>query len=160
MDISVFLRLQPGFDHFPEQDIATLTRMLNVQMYPPKQVFTTRGVENEYLYLILEGAVVTNTTHDLSVDSTDHTLRAGEWFGFLSLVARLPAFENRIAVGNVVLASFHRTHFDELLELAPPVGLHFLYMLAKQVARTLAMQNQMRQAQPAGPGHSIIRGDI
>lgn len=146
MDIKYFLRLQPGFEMFSNTDIDVFARMLNVALYPASHAFTERGEQGHALYLIMDGAV-TMTNGDVQPGNRDdRSLRIGEWFGMLSLVENLPAFENCRASESVTVASFNRLQFDELFELAPPIGRHLLYMLAKQLARTLIAQNNRLSA--------------
>lgn len=146
MDIKYFLRLQPGFDIFSNADLDVFARMLNVALYPASHSFTVSGEQGHALYLIMDGAV-TMTNGDVQPGNRDdRSLRIGEWFGLLSLVENLPAFENCSASESVTVASFNRVQFDELFELAPPIGRHLLYMLAKQLARTLIAQNNRLSA--------------
>ena len=146
MDINYFLRLQPGFENFSTADLDVFARMLNVALYPARHSFTVRGEQGHALYLIMDGAV-TMTNGDVQPGNRDdRSLRIGEWFGLLSLVENLPAFENCSASESVTVASFNRVQFDELFELAPPIGRHLLYMLAKQLARTLIAQNNRLSA--------------
>jgi len=155
MDLEYFLRLQPGFDNFSDADIAIFSSMLNVSIYPAKHVFTSVGEQNRVLHLIMDGAVVISDPGGDALLGSERTLRVGEWFGLLSLVENLPSFENGIALDPVTVASFGRAHFDDLLELAPPVGLHLLYMLAKQLARTLAAQNLRFSSTGLIPGGNL-----
>lgn len=141
MDIKCFLRVQPGFDNFSIADLDVFARMLNVALYPARHSFTVRGEQCHALHLIMDGAVTMT-----SGDGDDRSLRIGEWFGLLSLVENLPAFENCNASESITVASFNRVQFDELFELAPPIGRHLLYMLAKQLARTLIAQNNRLSA--------------
>lgn len=146
MDIKYFLKLQPGFENFSNADLDVFARMLNVALYPARHSFTVRGEQGHALYLIMDGAV-TMTSGDVQPGDGDaRSLRIGEWFGLLSLVENLPAFENCCASDSVTVASFNRVQFDELFELAPPIGRHLLYMLAKQLARTLIAQNSRLSA--------------
>lgn len=141
MDMTQFLRLQPGFDQFSDAHLDVFAGMLSVTMYPSKHTFSVKGVQAHSLYLIIDGAVNVNNDELLSDLDGSRTLRVGEWFGLLSLVDGLPAFENCNAAESVTVASFNRVQFDDLFELAPPIGRHLLYMLAKQLARTMITQN-------------------
>ena len=147
MDIKYFLRLQPGFENFSDPHLAVFVRMLNVAIYPARHSFTVRGEQGHALYLIMDGAVTTTSGGALTGDGADRSLRVGEWVGLLSLVENLPAFENCTTSESVTVASFNRVQFDDLFELAPPIGRHLLYMLAKQLARTLLAQNSRLSAQ-------------
>ena len=141
MDINYFLRLQPGIENFSAADLDVFSRMLCVDLYPAKHQFTVRGEQGHAFYLIIDGAV-SMTSGDVQPSAGDERLlRTGEWFGLLSLIENLPSFENCTSSESVTVASFNRAHFDELFELAPAIGRHFLYMLAKQLARTLIAQN-------------------
>jgi CRP-like cAMP-binding protein len=147
MDITHFLRLQPGFENFSSADLDVFSRMLNVAIYPARHTFTVRGEQGHALYLIMDGAVTMSNSDALSTDNSNRSLRVGEWFGLLSLVENLPAFEDCSTSESVTVASFNRVQFDELFEFAPPIGRHLLYMLAKQLARTLIAQNERLSAQ-------------
>ena len=146
MDINYFLKLQPGFENLADADLSVFARMLNVAIYPARHTFTRKGEPGHTLYLIIDGAVTLNNGDTLTGDDAERSLRVGEWFGLLSLVENLPAFENCISSESVTVASFNRVEFDELFESAPPVGRHLLYMLAKQLARTLILQNNRLSA--------------
>lgn len=146
MDINYFLRLQPGIENFPAADLDVFARMLKVDLYPAKHAFTVRGEQGHAIYLIMDGAVSMTSGDAQPGSDDDRSLRTGEWFGLLSLIENLPAFENCSSSGSVTVASFNRAHFDELFELAPPIGRHLLYMLAKQLARTLIAQNNRLSA--------------
>lgn len=141
MDMTQFLRLQPGFDQFTDEHLKLFARMLNVAIYPSKYIFTYRGEPAHSFYLIMEGAVTITNGREVAANDSERTLRVGEWFGLLSLVEGLQAFENCSAIESVRVASFNRVQFDDLFEQAPPIGRHLLYMLAKQLARALIVQN-------------------
>ena len=147
MDITQFLRLQPGFDNFSSAHLDVFSYMLNVAIYPAKHAFTVRGDQGHALYLIMDGAVSVSSGVTLSGSDAYRSLRVGEWFGLLSLVEHLPAFEDCTSLESVTVASFNRVQFDDLFEAAPPIGRHFLYMLATQLARTLIVQNERISAQ-------------
>lgn len=147
MDITHFLRLQPGFDDFSNAHLDVFSHMLNVAIYPGKHAFTVRGEQGHALYLIMDGAVTVTSGDTLSGGDADRSLRVGEWFGLLSLVEHLPAFEDCTSSASVTVASFNRVQFDDLFEAAPPIGRHLLYMLAKQLARALIAQSERLSAQ-------------
>lgn len=142
MDIQYFIKLQPGFDQFSEAHIDAFSRMLNVAIYPARHTFTSRGESGHAVSLIMEGAVSLQDHADPAVVTSDRILRVGEWFGLLSLVEGLPAFDTCTTSDTVTVASFNRAQFEDLWEAAPPIGLHLLYMLSKQLARTLIVQNK------------------
>ena len=147
MDITHFLRLQPGFDNFSNAHLDVFARMLNVAIYPARHSFTVIGEQGHALYLIMDGAVTMTSGGGPAGDGAESTLRVGEWFGLLSLVENLPTFESCNTSESVTVASFNRVQFDDLFELAPPIGRHLLYMLAKQLARSLIAQNNRLSAQ-------------
>jgi CRP-like cAMP-binding protein len=149
MDIKHFLTLQPGFENFSDAHLDVFARMMNVIIYPAKHSFTLRGEHGHAFYLIMNGAVAMSDGDALSGQDSDRLLRVGEWFGLLSLVENLPAFENCVATESVTVAAFNRVQFDDLFESAPPIGRHLLYMLAKQLARTLILQNNRLSARSA-----------
>lgn len=149
MDLDYFLRLQPGFDHLSNQQLALFSSMLDVGIYPAHHVFNTMGAPNFSMHLIMDGSVEITDHGHRRTPGPDRTLRVGEWFGILSLAGNLPSFEHSVASEKVMVASFNRAHFDDLLELAPPVGLALLYMLSKQLARTLSAQNKLFSSMPS-----------
>lgn len=146
MDIKHFLKLQPGFEIFSDSHLDAFARMMNVVIYPAKYSFTLRGEQGHTFYLIMDGAVSVSSGETLSGSDAYRSLRVGEWFGLLSLVEHLPAFEDCTSLESVTVASFNRVQFDDLFEAAPPIGRHFLYMLATQLARTLIVQNERLSA--------------
>jgi signal-transduction protein with cAMP-binding, CBS, and nucleotidyltransferase domain len=141
MDLNYFLRMQPGFDKFSNEHVAVFSRLSVVDTYPASHVFTSVGEQSHTLHLIMAGAVMVSGQGCTAFDA-DRVLRVGEWFGLQSLVANLPSFERVTALEKVTVACFDRAHFDDLLEFAHPVGLLLLYMLTKQLARTLSAQNK------------------
>jgi len=151
MDLTYFLRLQPGFDQFTDAHLEVFARMLTVAIYPAKHAFTVRGEQAHAVYLIMDGAVMMSSNGDLTDNDAIRTLRVGEWFGLLSLVENLAAFENCSTTETVTVASFNRVQLDDLFELAPPIGRHLLYMLAKQLARTLISQNNRLSLRARNP---------
>ena len=151
MDIKHFLKLQPGFEIFSDAHLDAFARMMSVVIYPAKHSFTLRGDQGHTFYLIMDGAVAMSAGDTLSGQDSDRLLRVGEWFGLVSLVENLPAFENCSATETVTVAAFNRVQFDDLFETAPPIGRHLLYMLAKQLARSLIAQNNRLSAQAGNP---------
>ena len=141
MDIKNFLKLQPGFENFSDAHLDVFARMMSVVIYPAKHSFTLRGEQGHTFYLIMDGAVSVTDGDPLSGQDSDRLLRVGEWFGLLSLVENLPAFDNCSATESITVAAFNRVQFDDIFEAAPPIGRHLLYMLAKQLARALILQN-------------------
>lgn len=148
VDLDYFLRLQPGFDHLSNNELAVFSSMLDVGIYPAHHVFNTIGTPSFSMYLIMDGAVEITDHGQRQTQGPDRILRVGEWFGLLSLAVNLPSFESSVSSEKVMVASFNRAHFDDLLELAPPVGLVLLYMLSKQLARTLSAQNHLLSSRP------------
>jgi hypothetical protein len=146
VDIQQFLKSQPGFESLSASDVATFAQMMHLALFPAKHIFNLKGDTGNTLYLIMDGAVLVKSQDSVTNIQNEHLLRVGEWFGLLSLVENLPAFESCSATENVTVASFNRVQFNELFDAAPNVGRLLLYMLAKQLARALLLQNKMLNA--------------
>ena len=142
MDIQQFLKSQPGFESLSASDVATFAQMMHVALFPAKHIFNLKGDVGHTLYLIMDGAVTMKSDNPLTDIEEVHLLRVGEWFGLLSLVENLPALGGFSAPEHVTVASFNRVQFNDLFDAAPSVGRLLLYMLSKQLARALVLQNK------------------
>jgi len=142
VDIQNFLKLQPGFENLPSNELVTFSQMMHVALYPPKHIFNLRGESGNTLYLVMDGSVSMKSAEVITGLEIEHQLRVGEWFGLLSLVENMSSFESCSAPETVTLASFHRVQFNELFDTAPSAGRLLLYMLSKQLARALILQNK------------------
>ena len=62
---------------------------------------------------------------------------SGELFGLLSLSDNRPATASCVAAGRVKAASLPYTAYHLLFQSSAPIGYHFLFAVARQLARDL-----------------------
>jgi CRP/FNR family transcriptional regulator, cyclic AMP receptor protein len=142
MELKQFLK-QWAFDRFGEPEIAQLTALMTMSMYPNGHVFIAQGQQGEAMYLLVEGAVEVRRADEASGEPQEGAeLRSGELFGLLSLIDDMPASATCTAKGAVTAAALSREGFEKLFEAAPPIGHHLQYMVAVQLARDLQERNK------------------
>jgi CRP-like cAMP-binding protein len=132
-----FLHTLPGFEYMSAEDVNHLATAMRVESYPDGHVFVYQDKQSRELYLLLEGEVQvchygqSGRYHNLK------TLRAGEFFGLLSLSDGAPAAASCAANGEVKVASLPYSAYRLLYQPSSDIGCRFQYVLAAQLARDL-----------------------
>jgi len=132
-----FLKTLPAFGSLSDAEAENLARAMRVQDYPDRHEFVRQGERGMDLFLLIEGEV--SVQH---YGSSGHVhelkrLKSGELFGMLSLSDRHPASASCIAAGPVKVASLPWSAYELLYQTAAPIGHHFLFAVAYQMARDL-----------------------
>ena len=146
MELKQFLK-QWAYDRFGDQEIAQLSALMTMSMYPNGHVFISQGQQGEAMYLLVEGAVEVRRADETTGEAQEGAaVPSGELFGLLSLIDDMPASATCTAKGAVTAAALSREGFEKLFEAAPPIGHHLQYMVAVQLARDLQERNKALRA--------------
>lgn len=147
MDLQHFLKTLPAFESFTAADIGVLSACMPVSSHPAGHVFITQGQQGEALYLLMAGTIQTTHVDEATgAPQEARDLHAGELFGLLSLIDKMPAGWSSVAKEAVTVAALSRENFSKLFQSAPPIAHHLQYMVAVQLARDLQERNKELRA--------------
>ncbi len=132
-----FIKTLPAFEALNDAEAENLSRALRVEDFPDRHVFVRQNDRGTELFLLIEGEV--SVQH---YDTSGHShelkrLKSGELFGMLSLSDRHPATASCIAAGPVKVASLPLSAYQLLYQTSAPIGYHFLFAVAHQMAHDL-----------------------
>jgi CRP/FNR family transcriptional regulator, cyclic AMP receptor protein len=143
MDIKQFLKTLPAFESFTGAHVDILAGLMTVSSHQAGKRLIAQGEQGDALYLLMDGTVKTSRIHEVTGEMDEaRVLHAGEMFGLLSLIEKMPAGWTSTAEGAVTVAALSRPDFIKLYEVAPPVAHHLQYMVAVQLARDLQERNK------------------
>jgi CRP/FNR family transcriptional regulator, cyclic AMP receptor protein len=118
----------PLFSELPRRQIARLTRAAKIQRLPAYTRIVAAGQRGDSFCLILEGSATVRATGRRPV-----LLKAGDFFGELSLLDGLPRSATVEAQEEVLLARIGRKDFLRLVQREPKVALALLKTLAARL---------------------------
>lgn len=147
-EVHTLLSRLPGFAPFSEQSLRALVKIMTVEEHPDGTELTTQGTPGRACHLLLEGRVTITRTDELTgQEQALKELSAGELFGILSLLERLPAAATCTARGPVRTAALPRSDYRLLFKVDAPLAYHFQWLVAQQLARDLRARNQTLREQ-------------
>lgn len=142
-DVQAILSKLPAFETFNEKQLRALAKLMQIEEHTSGTAFTTQGEAGKACHLLIEGEVVVSRTDELTgAEEELKVLKAGELFGILSLLEKLPAAATCTARGPVRTASLPRADYKLLFKVAAPIAFHFQWLVAQQLARDLLERNR------------------
>jgi len=115
-----------------ESDLDTLAPYLEVIAIPSGAIVIEYGDQSEDMYFIVEGSAVMRRG-DLELG----TIREGDHFGELALIAHRPRAATIVADANLVVARLQRTRFDDLQTAHPGIAVKLMSGLIITLGRQL-----------------------
>lgn len=136
----------PLFHHCTRAEAMHVAQAMVRMEVPDGTVLVKEGdarfSEMNAMYMIVEGQV------DVVIGSTEptggdvvRTLKAGEWFGMMSLIDEQPRSATCRAHGQVALGTLTRSAFEYLFQTDVAVASKFQLAIAQQLARDLRKAN-------------------
>lgn len=132
-----FIKNLPVFKELSAGEVENLARAMRVEEYPDGHVFVYQNKQGKELFLLIEGEVRVCHYDDSGRSYDLKRLESGELFGLLSLSDNRPATASCVAAGRVKAASLPYTAYHLLFQSSAPIGYHFLFAVARQLARDL-----------------------
>jgi hypothetical protein len=121
------IKLFAGLD---EPQLESFARYLEAIRFPQFSHIVRQGDHGDAMYLILEGEVRALAIVD-GKESTLATMKAGEWFGEISLLDQGPRSVDIIADRDSVLLRLSSAAFERLLAEAPALAMPLLLALSR-----------------------------
>ncbi len=144
MNFSEFLQTVPMFADFTQAELGVLEQAMVVRQYPDGHVFIREGESGDAMYLIVDGQVnATRKRHPERGFDVLEKMGPGDMFGLVSLIDYGRRSSACTAVGPVSAASLPRSAFLLLYKAHAPIGYHFQYLIARQLARDARVLNQV-----------------
>jgi hypothetical protein len=121
------IKLFAGLD---EPQLESFVRYLEAKRFAQFSHIVRQGDHGDAMYLILEGEVRALAIVD-GKESTLATMKAGEWFGEISLLDQGPRSVDIIADQDSLLLRLSSTAFERLLAEAPALAMPLLLALSR-----------------------------
>ena len=124
------LRRSKLFAGLDDSQLESFARHLEVVRFPQFSHIVRQGDHGDAMYLLLEGEVRALAIVD-GKESTLAAMKAGEWFGEISLLDQGPRSVDIIADQDSVLLRLSSTAFERLLAEAPALAMPLLLALSR-----------------------------
>lgn len=157
------LALVAGFN---EAEIDALMQTLWEEQYPDGHVFVREGQtasKSDYaMHIILDGKVLVTVQRPGEAGiGVVRLMEEGDIFGLAGLVDHGPRSATCRSAGPVRTASLSRSAFELLYGSDTPLGAHFQYVVARQLAKDLRMVNrQLKNALNQGMADAAAAGIV
>jgi uncharacterized membrane protein len=136
-----FLKKIPLFFELDDDDIDKLSQCLKRTSIDPQKPIFWMDEFGDTLFIIESGQVTISYTDEKGKDVTMANLKAGDFFGELSLIDGGPHTGTARATTETVLYSLDRTSFYRFLDKHPTISRKLLGVLAKRLrANTFRMR--------------------
>ncbi len=143
MELTDLLQTVPLFSAFNQAELAALEKSFSVASYPSGHFFTREGERGTSLFLIVEGKVhVTRKKRSGPGFDVEKRLKAGEVFGFVSLIDPGPCTATCQADGPVKVASMPREVVKLLLNKHASIAKHFQDALCEQLTKSINTERE------------------
>jgi uncharacterized membrane protein len=135
-----------------EEELAVLAAQLNLTKFAARQRIYKRGEQAIRAYVILSGAVRISTVDEDQQEVVVDQPRAGEFFGFASMIDQTPRHTNALALEESVCIEIERNDITVLLQRKPHAGMDLLTALGHQIH---AAQHLVRSRSARNPNEVI-----
>src|SRR5215471_11351652 len=146
------LKQVPLFALLDEEELAVLAAQLNLTKFAARQRIYKRGETAIRAYVILSGAVRISTVDEDQQEVVVDQPRAGEFFGFASMIDQTPRQTSALALEETVCVEVERNDIIVLLQRKPPAGVDLLAALGRQIH---AAQQLVRSRSARNPNEVI-----
>lgn len=132
-------RIKPGslrririFAEMGDQQLESFLQYLEIVEYRPFGSVVKKGEPGDAMFLILEGELRAFVMID-GKETTLATMKAGEFFGEISLLDQGPRSATVLANADSVVLKFSAESFRHMLREAPALAAPFLYALSRGI---------------------------
>jgi len=127
------LRHVPLFSLLDDDELALLATKVELRTFAVRQRIYKLGEPGGRAYVLLSGAVLISTfDEDQQQVVVDEPRRAGEFFGFASMLEQTEHHTTAVAVEESVCLEVERNDIAALIEKKPRAGLDMMAVLARQ----------------------------
>jgi signal transduction histidine kinase len=130
------LRRTPVLADLTEDQLDWLASRVEERSFGPGDVVNREGEVPEHLYIVLEGEVQARPEAASGPDVPVYIATAGQVTGLLPHSRMNRYTRTGRAVVPSRLAFLHKSHFDEMLEVIPPLGPRLLAIMADRIRET------------------------
>jgi CRP/FNR family transcriptional regulator, cyclic AMP receptor protein len=140
------LRQVPLFALLDEEEIAVLAAQVDLKTFSTRQRIYKTGDPGGRAYVMISGVVRVTTVDEDHQEVVIHEPSAGEFFGFASMLERMPHQTDAIALDDSVCLEIDRDHISVLVQRKPDAGMDMLTVLGRQLhaAQELVRSRAMR----------------
>ncbi len=129
------LKKIPLFTQLSDTEIASVTKAARERTYPKNSVILFEDDPGDALYVVLNGEVKVVLIGEDGREVILSILRAGDFFGEMSLIDDQPRSAHVIATEDSNLLVLRRDEFRQCLEQAPRIALGLLQALSRRLRR-------------------------
>jgi len=126
------LREVPLFALLDDEEAAVLAAQVELKSFAARQRIYKAGDTGGRAYIVVSGGVEVTTTDEDQQEVVIDSPRAGEFFGFASMLDDTPHQTGAMAVENTVCIEVDRHDISVLLERKPMAGMDMLAVLGRQ----------------------------
>jgi CRP/FNR family cyclic AMP-dependent transcriptional regulator len=126
------LRNVPLFALLDPDETAILAAQVEVKKFSPRQRIYKLGAASGPAYVLVSGSVRVTTVDEDQQEVIVHEPKAGDFFGFASMLDGTPHQTDATALEEVVCIEVDRHDITILLERKPHAGMDMLAVLGKQ----------------------------
>ncbi|RAV31125.1 Crp/Fnr family transcriptional regulator, partial [Corynebacterium heidelbergense] len=133
-----FLADVEPFRHLPPDQLAQLSRQIQIRYVRRGQTIVAANRPNDSVFVIRSGAIDVLDPDGLLLDRRE----AGRCFGYSTLVSDRDSLYTMLAVEDSLLLAVERPTFDALVQENPEVARYFSGLSARMRAHTASLQTQ------------------
>jgi CRP/FNR family cyclic AMP-dependent transcriptional regulator len=140
------LRQVPLFALLDEEEIAVSAAQVDLKTFSTRQRIYKTGDPRGRAYVMISGVVRVTTLDEDHQEVVIHEPAAGEFFGFASMLERIPHQTDASAVEESMCLEVDRDHIAVLVQRKPDAGMDMLTVLGRQLhaAQELVRSRAMR----------------
>lgn len=127
------LRNVPLFTLLDDEELAVLAGQVEVRTFTARQRIYRIGDAGGQAYIVVSGSVLVNTIDEDQQEVTVDQPRAGEFFGFASMIDQTPHQTNATAIDATTCIEVDRNDIAVLLQRKPLAGMDLLAVLGRQI---------------------------
>jgi small-conductance mechanosensitive channel/CRP-like cAMP-binding protein len=130
------------FDAIGEETRVRLAERLRYAPFARGEAMTRQGTEGHWLYMIIEGEVSVRIAKD-GIEREVARLRAGNFFGEMSLLTGAPRSATVVALTDVECYRLDKAAFEDILRARPEIAEGVAAILAKRRTGLIAVQDDL-----------------
>ncbi len=139
------LRQLPLFESLSKDAREFVTERLKTEMFVGGEMIVRQGDPGNALYIITNGLVKVTKQQKDGIPLELTRLRAGDYFGEMSLLAGQPRSADITAVTETTTLVLSKADMDQILRDYPTIAVHFSKILSKRLRDTSYLQLAKKQ---------------
>jgi small-conductance mechanosensitive channel/CRP-like cAMP-binding protein len=131
------------FDELSDAEKEQLAHSLRYAPFTRGEVMTKQGAEAHWLYMIVEGEAVVRVAVEGGLDREVARLKAGSFFGEMSLMTGAPRSATVTAASDVECYRLDKEAFQEIIRVKPQLAENVADILARRRAELVAARENL-----------------